>query len=114
MKQNLRKEKKLKTHYVTERNKKVVELLKRTKPNICEICNMDFESKYGFKYIEAHHKVQHSKIEGKRTVQLKDFALLCPNCHKVVHLFMAHTKLEYYDIHIVLRDIVFNKQNNNT
>lgn len=106
-------EKKLKSHYVSERNKKVVELLKHTKPNICEICNVDFESKYGFKYIEAHHKVQHSKIDGKRTVQTKDFALLCPNCHKVVHLYMANTELIYDDIQIVLRDITGKKTNNN-
>lgn len=96
-------EKKLKTHYVAERNKTVVKLLKDTKPNICEICKMDFESKYGFKYIEAHHKVQHSRIEGLRVVKISDFTLLCPNCHKVVHLFMANSEMEYDEIKSIIK-----------
>lgn len=98
-------ERKLKTHYVAERNKKVVKLLKSTNPNICEICKIDFESKYGFKYIEAHHKNQLSNIKGKRKVHLDDFALLCPNCHKVVHLFMANSRFSYNDINLLLKEI---------
>ena len=53
----------------------------------CEACGFDFESQYGSLgegYIECHHKVALADGEQRETA-LDDLALLCANCHRVVH-----------------------------
>ncbi|MDT8317192.1 MAG: HNH endonuclease [bacterium] len=59
---------------------------------------MPLLSRYGVKCIEAHHKVPISTYSSAYTVQLSDFALLCPNCHKAVHIYMKLEGLEYKKI----------------
>jgi 5-methylcytosine-specific restriction enzyme A len=67
--------------------KKAVE--KETGRLACEACEMDFSERYGVRakgFIECHHVVAlHTLKPGQRT-QLKDLALLCSNCHRVLHL----------------------------
>lgn len=84
----------LKTHLVRERNSIVVKEAKRLfKLNhgdrlFCEICGFDFSEKYGKigdGFIEAHHKVELSKIEGEHEVKPSDFAMVCSNCHSMLH-----------------------------
>lgn len=86
------------THLMAERNKAVVSVAKNSGSWICEICKMDFESQYGVKYIEAHHKTPISTYSEKHTIELKDLALLCSNCHKAVHIYMKNSGLEYDEI----------------
>ncbi|MPR06503.1 HNH endonuclease [Microvirga tunisiensis] len=54
----------------------------------CEVCNFDFEEKYGERgrgFIEAHHlKPLHTLSEATKT-SLGDLALLCANCHRMIH-----------------------------
>jgi putative restriction endonuclease len=45
-------------------------------------------SKYKVKYIEAHRKKPISTYSSRRRITLSDFALLCPNCHRAVHINM--------------------------
>lgn len=58
---------------------------------ICEACGFDFEEFYGdlgHQYIEAHHLKPYSDLgPGKlRKLDLAtDFAVLCANCHKMIH-----------------------------
>lgn len=42
---------------------------------------------YGFEYIEAHHLRPISELKGQvvELDRVKDFAVLCPNCHVAVH-----------------------------
>ena len=80
-------------HRTRERNRKLVE---RKKAQAfaehgkleCEACHFDFESKYGERgkgFIEAHHtKPVHTLTENDKT-KLSDLALLCSNCHRMVH-----------------------------
>jgi HNH endonuclease len=53
----------------------------------CEACDFDFESQYGpvgEGYIECHHTV--ALAEGdERETELDDLALVCANCHRVIH-----------------------------
>jgi 5-methylcytosine-specific restriction protein A len=53
----------------------------------CEACGFDFETAYGNRgrdYIECHHRNPLS-VAGRSTTALADLALLCSNCHRMVH-----------------------------
>jgi len=80
-------------HRVRERSRKLVEQCKKTAIKkhgrlVCEACGFDFSEKYGAVgkgLIEVHHtKPLHTLADGDRT-KLEDLALLCSNCHRVVH-----------------------------
>ena len=54
----------------------------------CEVCDFDFYNVYGEigkGFIEAHHRVPLSKIDGESKTELKDLALVCSNCHRILH-----------------------------
>ena len=79
-------------HRLSERDprmaKKKKDHVKRTTGRLaCEVCEVDFEKRYGdigAGFIECHHLVPLS--EGKeRVTSLSDLALLCPNCHSMIH-----------------------------
>lgn len=92
------------THLLAERNKKVVDFLKASNSSVCDICDIDFNATYGFDYIEAHHKVPMHYYSGEHAIDPSDFALLCPNCHKAVHIHMKESKALYEEIKRVLVD----------
>jgi putative restriction endonuclease len=91
-------ERKYVTHLMAERSKEVVKVLKSVESWLCDICGEDFLVRYGVKYIEAHHKVPISTYSASYVVSLSDFALLCPNCHKAVHIYMKKSGYEYAKI----------------
>ena len=95
-------ERKYVTHLMAERSKGVVKALKSIETWLCDICGEDFLAKYGVKYIEAHHKVPISTYSAGYAVCLSDFALLCPNCHKAVHIYMKENGYEYAKIKSIL------------
>ncbi len=52
----------------------------------CECCRFDFRRTYGdigIEYIECHHKNFISN--GERRTTLEDLALVCSNCHRMLH-----------------------------
>lgn len=55
----------------------------------CEICGFSFENIYGLvgeKFCEVHHiRVLSENNEGELTITLDDLAILCSNCHRVIH-----------------------------
>lgn len=56
----------------------------------CQVCGISFEEIYGEigrGYIEAHHLRSLASIKGKKVAYdpKKDFAVLCANCHRMVH-----------------------------
>ena len=77
-------------HERIERNYKLSSDAKKVHGYRCQACDFDFTEVYGIlghEYIEAHHLVPLATIQGKR-VSLdpkKDFAVLCANCHRMVH-----------------------------
>ena len=80
-------------HRVRERSRKLVDAakaaaLKRHGRLNCEACGFDFATKYGAAgagLIDVHHtKPVHTLAAGEMT-KLQDLALLCANCHRVVH-----------------------------
>lgn len=80
-------------HRSRERSRKLVEqkkasVLKASGKLKCEACSFDFEEAYGERgkgFIEVHHiKPVHTLAAGDKT-RLEDLALLCSNCHRIVH-----------------------------
>jgi putative restriction endonuclease len=98
-------ERKYVTHLMAERSKGVVKALKSAETWVCDICGEDFFARYAVKYIEAHHKVPISTYSESYVVSLANFALLCPNCHKAVHIYMKKNGYEYEKI----KNILLNK-----
>ncbi|MFJ1975729.1 HNH endonuclease [Streptomyces albogriseolus] len=53
----------------------------------CEACGFDFKEVYGERgagYVECHHVLPlHEAGEGK--TKLSDLALICANCHRMIH-----------------------------
>lgn len=82
-----------KLHKKRERNQKLIQLkksqiLKQTGKLLCEICDFDFESKYGRLgkgYIECHHNKPLSSLKENETIKLSDLSILCSNCHSIIH-----------------------------
>jgi hypothetical protein len=57
---------------------------------ICQVCELDFASKYGADigrgFIHVHHLVSLSKIRKSYIVDpVKDLIPVCPNCHAMLH-----------------------------
>jgi len=78
-------------HSRIERNKNASKKVKEVLGHTCMGCGFNFKRIYGERgqdYIEAHHLIPlHMLPEGK-AVQMdpkEDFAVLCANCHKIVH-----------------------------
>jgi len=81
-------------HRSRERNPKIINAKKRqvSKRNNgrlkCEVCDFDFADKYGDRgdgFIECHHKVPVSEMKPGDKTRLSDLALLCANCHRMIH-----------------------------
>jgi len=68
----------------SEEKKRAV--LKETGRLECEACGFDFLAVYGERgrgFAECHHKLPLSN--GTRTTYLRDLAIVCANCHRMLH-----------------------------
>lgn len=83
----------LRLHRSRERDPKLAEKKKRQalargEKLECEACRFDFERAYGRHgrgFIEVHHRKPVSTlIQGEKT-KLSDLALVCSNCHRMLH-----------------------------
>lgn len=77
-------------HKRIERRASLVRQVKKVKGCICEVCETNFSERYGpigEGYIEAHHLKPLSSIKGTKVAMdpVTDFAVLCANCHRMVH-----------------------------
>lgn len=80
-------------HQVRERDSSVARKAKLKRLTevgrlICDVCEFDFEKSYGplgIGFIEAHHTVPISKLNGTTKTRIADFALVCSNCHRMLH-----------------------------
>lgn len=85
--------KKVATHIRKERNARLVKakkqkVLKETGKLVCEACGFDFEATYngiGKGFCEVHHKKPLSEVEREVETSLEDLAILCSNCHRMIH-----------------------------
>ncbi len=80
-------------HLLRERNRPLVErkreqTLARTGRLACEVCDFDFARVYGDLgdgFAECHHLVPLSELPEVRTTRLTDLAIVCANCHRMLH-----------------------------
>ena len=78
-------------HRRIERNPLAARLAKRMLGTCCQCCKFDFEAAYGVLgagYIEAHHLKPLSELTEGQVVRYDvatDFAVLCANCHRMIH-----------------------------
>lgn len=66
---------------------KIESVLMAGHPIACEVCGFDFSKRYpkrGNGYIEVHHR-RPLHTTGIVTTRLSDLALLCANCHRMIH-----------------------------
>ncbi len=81
---------KFRQHKRIERNARLAKEAKRILGYTCSLCGFNFEKTYGdigHNYIEAHHLTPISELKGKKVLldPAKDFAVLCANCHRMIH-----------------------------
>lgn len=82
-----------KLHKVRERDRRIIEakkkkVLKEKGELKCEACNFDFGKTYGVMgkgYIECHHLIPLANFQINKETKLDDLALLCSNCHRMIH-----------------------------
>jgi hypothetical protein len=80
-------------HYRRERSAKLVaEAKRRFKEQngrlFCEACDFDFQETYGTvgeDFIEVHHLKPVSEMQEGEKTRLDDVALVCSNCHRILH-----------------------------
>lgn len=84
---------KYKLHRYKERNRKLIELAKQrhrtNDPKMkCQVCKFSFGDRYGGlgkDYIEAHHVFPISTLTKETPVRIEDLAMVCSNCHRMLH-----------------------------
>lgn len=67
---------------------KRLEVLKHGGKLDCEVCNLDFIDIYGSHadaVMEVHHRLPLSALPAERRTKLSDLAVVCANCHRVIH-----------------------------
>lgn len=99
---------KYKQHRYLERDGKIArrakaQRLATTGKLECEVCQFDFGVRYGevgHGFIEAHHKTPVAQLGGAKKTKIEDLALVCPNCHRMLHrgdplLTVGQLKVKY-------------------
>lgn len=80
-------------HLRRERNSAIVKakkdtILRATGKLCCEACGFDFKEVYGKNgdgFCEVHHLQPLSKADGVVKTELGDLAIVCSNCHRIIH-----------------------------
>ncbi|WOD43170.1 HNH endonuclease [Hwangdonia lutea] len=95
-------------HRFRERDRGLVQKKKASviKPT-CECCTFDFSNTYpdlGDGFIECHHRIPIN--QGERITKLEDLALVCANCHRMLH--RKNNQNEYYTVD-ELKQIIINE-----
>ncbi|PRY14804.1 5-methylcytosine-specific restriction protein A [Pontibacter ummariensis] len=96
-------------HFRIERNSRISKKVKKYKGYICEACEFDFTIKYGDlgrNFIEAHHLTPISDLGvGQHQINIQtDFAVLCSNCHSMIHRLDDPSNLTHLRHIIKLRE----------
>lgn len=89
-------------HRLRERNQAVIksakDLFKQKNVKLyCQVCGFNFHDTYGeigSDFIEGHHTVPISELKGEVITKVKDVALVCSNCHRMLHRKRPWSKME--------------------
>jgi hypothetical protein len=80
-------------HKRYERDSKIAKQAKRKRLQErklleCDACGFCFQKKYGVRgagFIEAHHTLPVSQLGARQRTKISDIALVCSNCHRMLH-----------------------------
>lgn len=79
-------------HRQRERSSRLVKMVKDKAAKCgklhCQVCGFDFSQVYGALgqgFIEAHHALPVSMLSTETPTRVSDIALVCSNCHKMLH-----------------------------
>lgn len=80
-------------HRVRERDRKIVAskksaAVKKFGRLECEACGFDFEKRYGTRgkgFAECHHTKPLSNLVAQTKTHIDDLAIVCANCHRMIH-----------------------------
>jgi putative restriction endonuclease len=90
-------------HLRAEATPVVNTVAKRFRAKACDICSTQFMSHYGFDHIEAHYKGVGMPAESTAQLGIEDFAAICPNCHRAVHILMKREDSGYDALRLKLQ-----------
>ena len=98
-------------HRARERNRRLVARKKQSVLEAegrlaCEVCDVDFGEVYGDLgegFIECHHRLPLHESSGTRRTKLDDLALVCPNCHRVLHRTKSFLTVEQLRSRVLAR-----------
>jgi 5-methylcytosine-specific restriction protein A len=91
-----------KMHRRIERNPRAATEAKRHHGVRCQVCHLRFDERYGDVgkgFIEAHHLRPISSLEEGAAVSYDvaaDFAVLCSNCHRMIHRTLDPSDLDAF------------------
>lgn len=92
--------KRLHFHKYVERNQKLSNEAKTIHGYTCMACEFNFKKKYGEigkNYIEAHHIIPFSQLDGNTKLSPRnDFIVLCANCHRMIHRFENTSNIKQF------------------
>lgn len=96
----------LANHLIRERNSQIVKQKKQLAEAenllFCEVCNFSFLNSYGQSFIECHHK--DPILNGVRKTYMKDLALVCSNCHRMLHRKFNNRYISIDELKVVVFD----------
>lgn len=102
----------MRTHLRRERN---LALVKKAKSAFlashgalyCEACGFNYSSKYAATiadgFIEAHHMIPVSQLKEGETTKIEDMAMLCANCHRMVHRYGTEKIIFKDDLKLIFK-----------
>lgn len=93
----------IRMHLSRERNRDLVEskrrqALKKYGLLRCEVCGFDFAAYYGSRgvgFIECHHTKPVATLAAGDVTHIDDLALVCANCHRIIHRSRPWISVEY-------------------
>jgi len=96
-------------HVTKERNKALVAAAKKRARERdgrlrCAVCTFDFGVFYGEvgeDFIECHHTQPLSELTKETKTRVEDIALLCSNCHRMVHRYRPWLRMD--ELHLIVK-----------
>lgn len=109
---------KLRVHRSRERDKRIVKVAKTRFELIygflfCECCGFNFEEAYGQLgkgFAEAHHRTPLSQMTQAARTRVEDLAMLCSNCHRMIHR-SADCSLEHVQSLLIASKMIWSPAN---
>lgn len=80
-------------------NQKKAAVLRESGKLCCEVCGFDFKEVYGDigdGFCEVHHIQPLHKSDGNVKTELNDLAIICSNCHRIIHRMEPMPKVDAF------------------